>query len=871
MKILKLILKNFSAVKNAMNCNEITLDFSESTNKICLLIGRNGSGKTTLLSMMHPFADLGNLDIRNGNSLILEEKDGYKEIQIQKNSDLYVIKHFYSPHSGKNHSVKSYITKNDVELNINGNVTSFKEYVKEELQIEPDYLKLIRLGSNVTSLIDLSSTERKNFMSKIMDEIGIFLEYYKTVNTKLRQLDEMISHTVDKINRLNIIDQKESVREIDDLKKTIEKLEVEYLYENNKLTLLKNTINEIEDHENLQSNLSQVTKKYNKMISIIDRKNQIESFDIDFYNTKIKELERLLNINENEFGSNTALIQNSLQHLNTLTDQLRTYEIQLRKENESDKEFERMEDNLNHLRLKLREYEDNLGDFTIPYTKREFEDFILFLKNTQQILRRTYEFGKLPIKRVVELMKGKKNVMNYINSHLIDLDDEKHDKSSLFLSTIAARFMFGKEDIVINCKDECQAKTLFMQIQNLLRDSNVEDKNEDSSFYHDMEFVYNNLLSIIPRFAEYKDIIEVLPEDIKKEFIIDNIYDHIGNLEPIYDEKKMNELLSLVTEFDNYIKLKEKYLLEEDTIKKFANLSNSLYIKTQIESLETLIEETRDKIFKLKERNIIIQEENNEYNKSLEVYEEIKETIERFDEIKLLYEKYTKEFSLYKETKENIANTEIQITRLKLNIDNSNGILQKKIVDLSQYESLSKELNKMNKVYEEMTYTKEALSSKQGMPLHFIGNYLNNTEEITNELLDIAYDGKIFIDRFNITATEFSIPFYNKGVRLSDVKYASQGELSFLSIALSFALSSQALSKYNIMLLDEIDGALDSVNREKFIRILENQIDRINSEQNFLITHNAMFSSYPVDIIDLTFEQNRDLYPLANYICIHRK
>ena len=96
--------------------------------------------------------------------------------------------------------------------------------------------------------------------------------------------------------------------------------------------------------------------------------------------------------------------------------------------------------------------------------------------------------------------------------------------------------------------------------------------------------------------------------------------------------------------------------------------------------------------------------------------------------------------------------------------------------------------------------------------------------------------------------------FYNKGVRLPDVKYASQGEISFLSIALSFALSSQALAKYNIMLLDEIDGPLDTRNREKFIRILERQIDRIDSEQNFLITHNSMFSSYPVDIIDLSFE-----------------
>lgn len=864
-----LMLRNFSAVKNATGHNEIMIDFRETRNKVCLLIGPNGCGKTTILSMLHPFADVGNLDIRNGNSLILEDKEGYKEIQIKKNKDIYTIKHFYTPHSKKNHSVKSYIMKNDVELNVNGNVSSFKEYVKEELQIEPDYLKLIRLGSNVTSLIDLTATERKNFMSKIMDDIGVFLERYKTVNTKLRQLEEMISHTVDKLNRIGIIDKKEFSDDIEVLKRNIEQLEAEYLCENNKITLYKNTIDEIEDHENLRDNLASITKKYTKMLTILENKSQIESFDVEFYITKINELERVISINTNEYGSNIAIIQNSLQYLNTLTEQLRTYKIQMDKEDESDKELERMDDNLKKIRLKIREYEDNLGEFSFPYTKKEFEDFLLFLKNTQQILRRTYEFGKPPIKRVVELMKNKKNVMNYINSHLIDLDDSKSDKSSLFLATIASRFMFGKEDVVIDCGSECAAKTLFMQIQNLLRDSNVDDKNEDSSFYHDMEFVYSNLISIVPRFAEYKDIIDVLPEDIKKDFTTNSIYDHIGNLEPIYDEKKFNQLLSLITEYDNYLKLLDVYATEESTLQKFTSLSKSSYVRSQYQTTEDYVNDTKNKITSLKERNLILQEEIDECKKSLEVCIEIKETIEHFQDIKTMYERYTKEYELYKETKEKIANAEIQIMRLKLNIDNSNQLLQKKIVDLSQYESLSAELAKMNSVYDDMTYVKEALSSKEGMPLRFIGNYLNNVEDVTNELLDIAYDGKIFIDKFDISPTEFSIPFYNKGVKLSDVKFASQGELSFLNIALSFALSRQALNKYNIMLLDEVDGALDIKNREKFIQIMERQIDRIDSEQNFLITHNAMFSSYPVDIIDLSFENSPDIYPLANYVPIH--
>ena len=103
---------------------------------------------------------------------------------------------------------------------------------------------------------------------------------------------------------------------------------------------------------------------------------------------------------------------------------------------------------------------------------------------------------------------------------------------------------------------------------------------------------------------------------------------------------------------------------------------------------------------------------------------------------------------------------------------------------------------------------------------------------------------------------------------MNDVKYASQGELSFLSLAIAFALSRQVLTNYNIMLLDEIDGPLDIYNREKFIKVLENQIDRINAEQSFLITHNSMFSSYNVDIIDLSFKNDKEQYPLANFINI---
>ena len=871
MKILKLILKNFSAIKNAMESYEIELDLSNTVNKICLIIGENGSGKTTLLSLLNPFADVGNLDIRNGNNLILEDKDGYKEIHIKNEDDLYIIKHYYFHHKGKNHSVKSYIEKNGVELNVNGNVTSFKEIVKEELQIEPDYLKLIRLGSNVTSLIDLSTTERKNFMSKIMDDIGVFLDYYKSVNTKLRQLSEMISHTVDKINRLNIIDKDEFKKEIEELKGKISEEEEIFIKENNKLALYKNTISNIEDPHTLKDRLKTTAKKYNKMQDVLSNKKNFDSLDANYYAKSINDTNQEIEKCNNIYNSNIMLIKNSLQNLNTMEDQLHNYDVQLTKENEKEKELKRMNEHLNTLRLRLREYEASIGDFKPEYTKYELDRFIVFLKNTQQILGRTYEFGKKPIQRVINLMRENKNVINYINRHLIDLEDNVNDdRNSLFMSTLQSRISAIDNGIMENCSENCEAKRLYTQIKTLLENAEVEDKNENESFYRDMEFVHSNLITILPRFAEYKELIDKLPKDIKESFRLENIYKNIEKLSMIYDDRKINDLMSITTEYDNYINLLKEYAEEEENVERFKNFSGNSSIAEMMESTAKIIKEIRDNIKGYRENNVLLVEKVNEYKRTLDTYIDIKETLDKYEETKELYHKLNEDYETLIKTGDNITNTEIQIARIKITIENMNTELQRKISSLDQYNSLNKELKHLNGIYDDMTLIKDSLSSKQGMPLHFISNYLSNTEEITNELLKIAYDGRIYIDQFQITANEFSIPFYNRGVRLDDVKYSSQGELSFLSIALSFALSRQALSKYNIMLLDEIDGPLDSSNREKFIRILENQIDKIQSEQNFLITHNDMFSSYPVDIIDLSHKDNSENYPLANIIRIKK-
>lgn len=873
MKIEKIILRNFSAINNAMNTNEIEIDFSNMQNKICLIIGDNGRGKTSLLSLLNPFAGVGNLDVRDGLNLILENKDGYKEIHIRNFNDYYIIKHFYTAHKDKNHSVKSYIEKNGNELNENGNVTSFKELVKIELGIETDYLKLIRIGSNVTSMIDLTETERKNFMSKLLDEIGLFLTYYKKVNNDLHQLKEMISHNVDKLNRLGIDNKEETKSNIKSLESQLDTLQSMYGEISGKISVYEHEISNIEEPVSLKDRLSVAAKKLDKMEKILDKKNDLESTEASYYENLIKEYEKNIAVGETEINSIDILIQHELTTINNLREQLRNFEVQYNKEYGIVEECKKLDEEHTKIEERIEKCKEHLHDFNPPYSKEEFDNFYIFIKNTQQKLNKTYEFGKDVIGKIIDLLKSNSNVPQYINTHIMNIDDSE-DTNMLFLKTLSSRFNFKNEHVFDGCANQtCEARNLWVQVYNLIQNNEINDKKvKDISFYKDMEYAYMNIRDILLSFADYKTIIEKLPNEMREYFIVNNLYKAIKNTEIIFDEKLFNDHLSLMAEYDDYLSLEAAKADIENSAALYARSSNIPYLEEQISILTSQISELENTIKEHKHNITTLKENLNDYNKSLEVYYELKEAFEKHDELASEVDKLKNQYKIYITNSDAINKAEAELYRVKFDIENTNKEIQKLRSNLDQYKSISKELDLFNERYDEMTLVKEALSSKKGMSLYYIKSYLGNTEEITNELLDIAYDGQIYIDNFKITPTEFTIPFFNRGKLIRDVKYASQGEISFLSIALSFGLASQTLTKYNIMLLDEIDGPLDTHNRAKFIKILENQIDRIGSEQSFLITHNDMFSSYPVDIIDLNFgESDNKKYELANYIEVKRK
>ena len=209
-RILELELEHFGPILSGTGKEKIRLDLRSFRNRIFIFIGKIGSAKTYILSHLQPYSTVGTLDVRNVDDPILPEKDGMKRIVYEKDTHIIEIKHTYT-WTGSSHTKKAYIKKDDVELNPNGNRTSFEELVQLELGIDPSFLRLLRLGPNVTNFINMKSTERKSFIASLLSETEVYLMLYKYWSQELRTLNTSVSILMNKLNSFG----KETMEELE--------------------------------------------------------------------------------------------------------------------------------------------------------------------------------------------------------------------------------------------------------------------------------------------------------------------------------------------------------------------------------------------------------------------------------------------------------------------------------------------------------------------------------------------------------------------------------------------------------------------------------------------------------------------------------
>lgn len=869
MKITYIKLVNFANIKTAMNTKEIEIDFTKGKNKIVLITGPNGGGKTSMLSCFHPFANNGNLDVRNDNPLVVIGQDGFKEIHYQDGQDMYIIKHFYT-HNKESHIIKSYIEKNGIELNSNGNQTSFKDIIKEELDIEPDYLKLVRLGNNVTNFIDHKAAERKAFMGKILNEVDIYLKFYKKINKDMLELKSIISHLLDKISKLGITDTEELKQDQKRLKNKLDELTDLTQELNGKLSIIRHESSKYDSPIVLREELHTLQAQQKKMDRVIERyTSKFSNMDLDACNILITTYEKDIAAQYSDIAYLTEKRESHLDQEDKLLAELDNIKRELDKIENSEqiKDTEHIIESIKRsIDARCQQY--GLMEMSYPYTKKELEDLIILLDTSTDILYTAYEFGKDPIRKAIEFFRNKEDINGYVQNSKDSYQKNKLQAMAEFLFKHLAGKILPKP----GCKNSsgCEVMQFYDKIYDLATEM-PDIILEDETFVTYTKMCHQNISTILDNIKSKKELFKKLPKDIQDQFLLDTLFDRMSNLLPLYDKTALYAELSKVTESElmqqDVADLKANR--EKLTLLKSASGNDAYFQKrkseilSELEEIRSIIESTT---LSLHQSEAKLQE----LQLNLESAEELKDALVRKDSVDTQITTLQTATDTIQSLLEESRNASTQLERVVFEHDKLQNEYNNNEYRLHYYETYHDELKTYNTKYDEMSLIRSALSSKEGIPLLFIQIYLKNVQEITNELLEVIYDGELSIDDFVITADEFKIPFTTKGTEIKDVCYASQGERSFISLALSFALIYQAISRYNILLLDEIDATLDTDNRAKFLQVLEKHISMIDGEQVFVISHNNMFNMYPVDVINtknMTDENNR----LAHYIQIKKK
>ena len=865
-------LENFALIKSGMGLDEIDIDFTKSKYTVSLIIGNNGTGKTALLSNFHPFPYLGALEAREDADIIIPDMDGHKEVWYSKGDDRYYIEHIYLAPSGKRttRQVKCYIQKNGKELNEPGTVKTFNEIVESEFQIEPNFLKLIRLGPNVQNFIKLSFTDRKFFISKLLSEVEDYMKDYKQAKEQAKFLANALKLAVSKRDKLNISDisildtgiarKEEMIKSRYDDKETLTKQFYEY----------KGSIN-LDSMETLQT-LYDVTLQ-----NIENLKDTIKNLDKPKYlhvstssATTAEYTDKLVNLNLSHSGivSQRAIILNEKQRVIDLLEA----ENKKLEASKASSELEEIQGYIKELSEKIDTFEKSF-DMSQHDTSISKDVFMSYVDTINIIIYQMKDVFELPETglqyfrdRYVEDMvqpntidKIEAKLRREVSELLVQLDrtvsnTKQHRKIADKMCTPEGCDIFNEcpyylhyhEELVHHSKED----TIKLEFD-------IDCRNEALT-------VFNQLKSI-----------QMLLNTIKLEHRMDQGYQGIiasimkRDITEFVDYEAVKSEVEFLEYYEEYVNHKEKRAEYEQQAKVF-QLSN------QLESPDEILSNISKLTMQLSVFNKQIDELDRKESERLEEIEQTKDLIDDFskyveytNEVKRLNTEltHTKESrdTLKESLKDKIEYDEKlaaynkQVESIEFDISSLEDSIYHDRVKRTQFIELGQEIEQIKTRYDIVELLKEAVSTNKGIPLIYINSYFKSLRLVANEIIKDIYENDFVLEEFVVNDKEFRIPYRTKGVSVRDIRYASQAESSVATLAISFAMLEQFAYTYNIILLDEVDGPMYKGNKERFFAALEGMLSRIHSEQAFIITQSTMFNDYPVNLI-ITDPSYRSLY-----------
>lgn len=883
MKILSIELINFSRVYSGVGKTKIQLTF-DNNNEMNLFVGNNGSGKSSIMGCIHPFAYNSAVGDNTTNSdIIIEGKDGKKTVVISYGMDIYKIQHVYTRKKDGTISVKSYIMKNDEELNDSGTVSTFKTIIFKELGINETFLTLLSIGNRINGFVEYTSGERKKYATKLFSELDIINEYYKKMTVKSRKMKTLLNNVTAKLSKYGNINKSELELQLQNIVNNIESLN------NNRLFLMK----EVGGIESQLKDLQDVSDKYTELQN---RANTI-----------------LEHINFNKSAKISGLTMSELEtKKSSLTNTIKQLEIEIAT---IISKFESTSDTIDRL---LNEKEIINSKISGVGTLEDVKDLekikVKLITRIDELSKKDYsKVANLSVDDLIRAGIYLDRAMEICSGLVFDTESEdnildlfeKFKKDNSIYDKLEKRF----NDADMKLKSKLSITSSMVDIVLPKIKCKPCDKCDDDNKCPYVTF-YESFLEVVNQSSRETDMhIRKLREDVNNynnDMIILNVIRQASQY--IIDNLSNIKLPEGVFSPDTFINdfVENRNIYNKERLSYYVDLKQD---QQELKDLKANLELTNIKLEKYNDIKKLISEYQTSLDNNIQEINKNKEVLDRLLNTRVTLEKRLNgdKFELDAIVKD--INCQIAIDDLYKDLGSINNQVKDMQTKIEKIQSLTDRLNTirldisacMNKTatletkkrelditinditnlnneqmiisedYDNIMAIQEAVSPTKGIPVEFIEFYMRHEMiDRMNDLLDAVYHGNFVLlkDKMVIDENEFRIPYRKRNTEVSDISKASDGERAILTITFSLVLIQLSLDKYNIMLLDEIDTSLDYNTRGKFLDLLERYMHIIGSHQLFLISHNNMFDEYPINLI-MTSEQNISNMKKANVIKLY--
>ena len=912
MKILRLLLKNFKGIKSGTGLNEIVLDFSKTDKRKIILSGLNGSGKTTILSALHPYSET--FDIRK--NIIIEGKEGRKEIDFLTNDGiLYEIIHVYVPKKNK-----SFISKTDlneetpekVELNPNGNVTSFVQVIEEEFGLTKELFKLIKIGGSSENFIDLIASKRKEYLSNFIPSVDEYIEAYSNVNGKLNAINKEIKFISSEVDKLSSEDE---------LNKNLTLMDSTLKSLRNNLTNLmvdKNTHEKsLAEAANIESQVLLINTEIGKYKMKNDEiKHDLESLDRrangalskrDFNSTVIGELlstvQKNLSTYKDKFSESKGRLGATEDQLQSVKDGIKKLSSDYNKllESTNGKDLAEIQE-LNKL---LQGYEEELSKYntfiqektgdvytvnelidedfreSVNDTLNEYEKLVAFLNGVIENIA-SYRVDEDFLPEGITYKSSTKQVEEYIKSNQSLKDDLENDLKVLNKELEDLRTNTIEYKSISKHLDKCDHPNCGL-VHFIKLNSNISQKNEKMEELNseikakkenisEIDGMVENLASFLffrhkfidNQSNDVKEFINLINTDITEEFVDSNIY-----FLPQNTIKKEIIDSILKDHIPVYEKLKRAIVTATKIFRTNTEIEAFSKVESRIISIHEQTQKEQEKLNTLSATHKELMDEYSETETKIAKVTNSETTLKmavaflndmqlndkEIDKLKKNLHKYTEEIEIIKTLRSTISELEEVISETEESIDKLENDRNKTALSKERVSEYKTRLGEIEDNKLKLTILKEALDVKTGIPLIKIGDYLEPIKAKTNALLGMIHKGRFLID-FNLSDNEFSIPVYKNGhYNSDDIKECSAGEVALVKVSLSLGIIDRIIrqtgNRYNLIYLDEVDSELDYKIKPKFISMVDTQMNSLGCDQCFIITHNECFDAEEAALIIL--------------------